>query len=97
MWCGGISTLLQVGHAANSSGVSVMLHGGGNTVFGQHYTYAAPASPWLECFIGTPPGVPLEEGWGLPGQAIPQNGWLVPNEAPGFGLEVSEAQIEPYG
>jgi len=96
MWCGGISTLLQVGHAANSSGVNVMLHGGGNTVFGQHYTYAAPASPWLECFIGTPPGVPLEEGWGLPGQAVPKDGWLVPNDAPGFGLEVSEAQIEPY-
>ncbi len=96
MWCGGISTLLQVGHVANSSGVSVMLHGGGNTVFGQHYTCSAPASPWLECFIGTPPGVPLEEGWGLPGQAIPKDGWLTPSDAPGFGLEASESQIEPY-
>ncbi len=74
----------------------VIIHGGGNNVYGQHFTYSSPATPWLECFIGTPPGVPLEESWGLPGQAIPKDGWLTPNEAPGFGLEVEPGWISPY-
>jgi len=74
----------------------VMLHGGGNTPFGQHFSYATPAVPWLECFVGTPPGVPLAEGWGLPGQAIPQDGWLVPSDAPGFGLELQDAWLTPF-
>ena len=50
----------------------------------------------LEFFISTPPGVPLEESWGLPGQAIPKDGWLVPKGASGFGLEVMEKELAPY-
>lgn len=96
MWCGGMSTLLTVGAAADASGTSVIIHGGGNNVYGQHFTYAAPAAPWLECFIGTPPGVPLEEGWTLPGQSTPKDGWLVPNDAPGFGLDISESWMIPW-
>jgi L-rhamnonate dehydratase len=41
-------------------------------------------------------GVPLEEGWSIPGQAIPKDGWLIPNDAPGFGLDITDEQIEPY-
>ena len=33
--------------------------------------------------------------WGLPGQAVPEDGWLVPNDAPGFGLDVSPGWILP--
>jgi L-rhamnonate dehydratase len=95
-WCGGMSTLQKISAAADAAGVSVIPHGGGNTVYGQHFTYASPVSPWLECFIGTPPGIPMEETWGLPGQAIPKDGWLVPNDTPGFGLEIAESAIEPY-
>ena len=95
-WCGGISTLQKVAAAADSAGTSVMLHGGGNNVYGQHFTYASPATPWLECFVGTPPGIPLDEVWKLPGQAVPKDGWLVPNDAPGFGLEVSESMITDF-
>lgn len=96
MWCGGVSTLQKVSAAADAAGLHVMIHAGGNTVYGQHFTYAAPAAPWLECFVGSFPGVPIEEGWGLPGQAMPKDGWLVPSDAPGFGLEVSPAMVTPY-
>ena len=95
-WCGGLTVCQRIVAAADAAGISVMLHGGGNTPFGQHFSYATPAVPWLECFVGTPPGVPLAEGWGLPGQAIPQDGWLVPSDAPGFGLELQDAWLTPF-
>jgi L-rhamnonate dehydratase len=88
MWCGGVTTLQKVCSAAEAAGISVMLHGGGNNAYGQHFTYASTATPWLECFVGTPPGVPLAEGWAAVGQAVPQDGWLTPSDAPGFGLEI---------
>lgn len=95
-WCGGVSTCQKVAAAAGAAGMSVILHGGGNTAFGQHFSFATPAVPWCECFVGTAPGVPLEEGWNLPGQATPKDGWLVPNDAPGFGLELPDAWFEPF-
>ena len=95
-WCGGLTTCRRIAAAADAAGVTVLLHGGGNTPFGQHFTYATPSSPWLECFVGPPPGVPLEEGWALPGQAIPRDGWLVPSDAPGFGLELAEEWLVPF-
>jgi len=95
-WCGGATTCRQICAAADAAGLNVILHGGGNTVFGQHFSYAMPAVPWLECFVATAPGVPLEEAWRLPGQAVPRDGWLVPSDAPGFGLEIPEEWLEPY-
>jgi L-rhamnonate dehydratase len=95
-WCGGLTTCRAVATAANASGLSVMLHAGGNTVFGQHFSVSMPAVPWLECFVATPPGVPLEEGWRLPGQPIPTDGWLTPSDAPGFGLEIPASWLRPF-
>ena len=95
-WCGGVSTCQKIAAAADAGGVSVILHGGGNSAFGQHFSIATPAVPWLECFVGTAPGVPLAEGWQLPGQATPQDGWLTPNDAPGFGLELPTQWFSPF-
>jgi L-rhamnonate dehydratase len=95
-WCGGLNVCRKVAAAADAAGMSVILHGGGNTAFGQHFTFATPCAPWCECFVGTPPGVPLEEAWRLPGLAVPKEGRLVPNDAPGFGLEVPEAWLVPF-
>jgi L-rhamnonate dehydratase len=95
-WCGGLSTCQKIAHAADAGGVSVILHAGGNNPFGQHFSYGSAAVPWLECFVGTPPGVPLEEGWRLPGQALPVDGYLVPSDAPGFGFEIAESAFEPF-
>jgi L-rhamnonate dehydratase len=94
-WCGGLSTCARVGAVADSAGLSVMLHAGGNTPAGQHFSFATPSVPWLECFIESPPGVPLEETARIPGLAWPKNGRLIPNDAPGFGLEILDSQIEP--
>jgi L-rhamnonate dehydratase len=95
-WCGGVSTCQKIAAIADAAGISVILHGGGNTPFGQHFSQATPSVPWLECFVGTPPGVPLAEGWRLPGQAIPQDGWLTVGDAPGFGLEIPAAWLTPF-
>ena len=95
-WCGGVTTCQKIAAVADAAGISVIMHGGGNSVFGQHFSIATPAVPWLECFVGTPPGVPLAEGWRLPGQAIPQDGWLTPNDAPGFGLDIPAEWFTPF-
>lgn len=95
-WVGGFSTCQRIAAIAGAANTSVILHAGGNTAFGQHFSFASSAVPWLECFVGTPPGVPLEEGWRLPGQAIPRNGTLVPSDGPGFGLEIPDAWFTPF-
>lgn len=95
-WCGGMTTVRNIAAAADAAGINVILHGGGVTSFGQHFTYATPSAPWCEYFVASPPGVPLEEAARLPGQAVAKDGWLVPNDAPGFGLEILEAWMEPY-
>ncbi len=95
-WCGGLTVCRGIAGAAGAAGVNVILHGGGNTAFGQHFTSATPAAPWCEYFAGSPPGVPLEEVWRLPGQAIPKDGWLIPSDAPGFGLEIPEEWLVPF-
>jgi len=58
--------------------------------------YAAPSVPWCEYVVGTAPGVPLGEGWALPGMALPRDGWLVPSDAPGFGLDIPREWLTPF-
>ena len=95
-WCGGATTCRKIAAAADAAGLSVMLHGGARNPFGQHYSVAMPSVPWLEYFIGSPPGVPLADAPRLPGQPIAKDGWLTPSDAPGFGLEIPETWIEPF-
>ncbi len=95
-WVGGMSTCRKIAAAADAGGMSVILHGGGLTAYGQHFTYATPAAPWCEYFVGSAPGVPLEEIPRLPGLPFPEDGYLVPNEAPGFGLDIPADWLEPY-
>jgi len=87
-WAGGLSALLRIGAIADAAGIAVIPHAGMNTPYGQHFGFAHPAAPMGELFIGTPPGVPLEEMRLFPGQAVPRDGKLVPGDAPGFGLGV---------
>jgi len=95
-WCGGATACRRIADIADAGGVSVILHAGGNTVFGQHFSFATPCVPWCEFFVASEPGVPLEQGWRYPGQSLPKDGYIEPNPAPGFGLEVDEAWVEPY-
>jgi L-rhamnonate dehydratase len=95
-WCGGVTTCQKIAATADAAGLNVILHGGGNTPFGQHFSLATPCVPWLECFVATPPGVPLSEAWRLPGQAEPKDGWLSIGDAPGFGLEIPETWLASF-
>lgn len=95
-WCGGLTVCVKVAHAAEAAGLQVMLHGGGNIRYGQHFTAATSNAPWAECFIGSPPGIPLEEAWGDQ-QAVPKDGWMTPTDGPGFGLAIPESAIRPFG
>ena len=95
-WCGGLTTCIQIARAAQAAGKQIILHGGAHTVFGQHFSYAMPNVPWLEYFIASPPGVPLNEVVAAPGQAVAEDGWLVPNDGPGFGHQIPEEWLEPF-
>jgi L-rhamnonate dehydratase len=95
-WCGGLTTCIKIAHAADAAGKKVILHGGGRNVFGQHFSLALPAVPWLEYFVASAPGVPLAEAVDVPGQAVAQDGWLVPNDGPGFGHQIPESWLEPF-
>ena len=72
---------------------SITVLGGGNTAFGQHFAMAMPESLMAEFWLGSDPGVPLEEAGRLPGVAVPKDGRLVPSDAPGFGLEIPQEWI----
>ena len=45
--------------------------------------------------MSTAPGVPLKEAsQRTPGVALPEHGYLVPSDAPGFGIELTREEIE---
>lgn len=96
MWCGGLTTCIKIAHAAEAAGKQVILHTGARYPFGQHFSYAMPAVPWLEYFFEAPPGVPLKDSSLVPGQAVAEQGYLVPSDAPGFGMEIAESWITPF-
>ena len=94
-WVGGITASVRICHIAEAHGVSVIGHGGMNMPYGQHLAYAMPVIPWGERSEGVaPPGVPLEEMVLLPGTPVIKDGYLVPSDAPGFGLEFSKEWLE---
>ncbi len=95
-WCGGLSTCQKIAAAADGAGISVILHGGGLTAYGQHFTSATPSAPWCEYYVGSPPGVPLEDAQQIPGLAVAKDGYLALSDAPGFGMEIPEAWLAPF-
>ena len=95
LWAGGISACVKICHMAETLGLSVITHGGMNYPYGQHLAYAMPAIPWGERSQGvSPPGVPLEEMVELPGTAVIKDGYLIPSDAPGFGIEITKDWLE---
>ncbi|MBI4305649.1 MAG: hypothetical protein HY678_04955, partial [Chloroflexi bacterium] len=80
---------------AEAHGVSVITHAGMNYPFGQHLAMAMPAIAWGERSEGvSPPGVPLDEMVTLPGTVAIKDGYVRPNDAPGFGLEITKEWLE---
>ena len=94
-WVGGVTACLKIGHVAEGAGLQVALHGGVNDAFGQHVCHAMPSNMWGELYVDSAPGVPLAEGWRpTPGMAVPKDGWLVPSDAPGFGVDLGLDDLE---
>lgn len=96
-WVGGLTACRKIAQMADSAGLTVILHGGANSPYGQHLTYAMPNMSWAECFIASPPGVPLEETTRLPGYAVPKDGWTVPTQGVvGFGVDIPQEWLSPF-
>ncbi len=95
LWAGGITACVKICHIAEAAGISVITHAGMNYPFGQHLAYAMPAIVWGERSEGvSAPGVPLAEMTRLPGTPAIQDGYVIPSDAPGFGLEITQAWLE---
>jgi len=94
--CGGLSEALKIYAIGEAAGLATVVHAG-YTAPGQHFSFALPECPIAEYWMGSDPGVPLEEVVKIPGTPVPRNGRLVPSDAPGFGLELMEEHFVPWG
>jgi len=95
-WGGGLTEAMKVHVIGEMAGIATIPHGGANTPFGQHFAMAATESPMAEFWMGTDPGIPLEDVSRIPGAAVPVNGKIVPSPAPGFGMEFEESDISKW-
>jgi len=95
-WCGGLSEAVRIYHLAEAAGIKTCPHGGAGSAFGQHYIYAFPEMLFGEIGVTAPPGVPLEEMNRIPGLPVPKDGYVVPSDAPGFGMAIDAEWIRPW-
>ncbi len=93
-WAGGFTGCRKIAQLAEAHGQEVCLHAGANTPYGQHLSVTSPAIRWAEYFMGSAPGLPLEDVRVFPGMAVPRDGRLFPSDEPGFGLGLSLDDIE---
>ena len=95
LWSGGVSACVRICHIAEAAGIAVVPHGGMNYPYGQHLAMAMPAVTWGERSGGvSPPGVPLSDTNAIPGAAVIEDGFLVPSDAPGFGIDLDPRWLE---
>jgi len=93
-WVGGLSETIKICHMAAAAGLPVIPHGGGSP-WGVHLIMANVNCPWAETFIEPDVRVEDEPPGLLLGGARPKDGFLVPSEAPGFGLTLNEELFAP--
>ena len=93
-WACGLTGCLKIARIAQQADIPVMLHAGMNTAYGQHFSLAVPNATMGEYFLGSAPGVPLEELRLTPGTAVPRDGRLTPGDGPGFDLGLSLEQVQ---
>lgn len=94
-WCGGLTEAVKIHSIAEAAGLDVSPHVGANTPWGQHFGIAMANVAVSEYWLGTDPGVPLEDTRRIPGTPVPVSGRLTPSDAPGFGLDIEEAWLKP--
>ncbi|MCY3618435.1 MAG: hypothetical protein F4Z00_00205 [Acidimicrobiaceae bacterium] len=94
-WVGGATAVLKIAAIAAAAGVELAVHGGCNDSYGQHLCHGLPGNRWAEMFLGCGPGESLMGAWrSTPGMALPTDGWLVPSDAPGFGIDLTRDQLD---
>ncbi len=96
-WGGGLTEAMKAHAIAEMCGIATIPHGGANDPFGQHFAMAATESPMAEYWLGTDPGVPLEETVRIPGTAVPVEGQVKPSPEPGFGMQFESGDIADWG
>jgi L-rhamnonate dehydratase len=95
-FCGGLSEALKIYTIGEAAGVITIPHDAVATPWGQHFAIALPESPMAEFWMGSDPGIPLEEVSPIPGVPVPKDGYVTPSDAPGFGMEIKEEWIRPW-
>ncbi len=94
-WVGGATAVLRIAAVAAAAGLEMALHCGANDSYGQHLCHGLPGNRWAEMYVGdVPSSAPTNAYRPTPGMASPSGGWLVPSDAPGFGIELTLDQIE---
>ncbi len=95
LWVGGVTPCRRIANAAAEGGYDLAIHCGANDSYGQHLSVALTGNLWGEMYIGCPKGSSLMNSWrATPGMQLPTNGRLLPNDAPGFGIELTMVEIE---
>ena len=93
-WVGGVTAVLKIAAIAEAAGIEIALHAGCNDSYGQHLSHALPGNRWAEMFVGCAPGESLMNAWrSTPGMAMPEDGWLIPSDKPGFGIAATREQL----
>ena len=95
-WCGGLSEAVKIYTIGEAAGLITIPHTGAGTPWGQHFAVAMPESPMAEYWMGSDPGVPLEQVRPIPGMPMPRDGYVTASDAPGFGMEIDERWIAPF-
>lgn len=93
-WAGGVTACVQICHLAQAAGIQVLPHGGMNDPYGQHLVFAMPAASWGEQSGGLAKGIALADMAELPGAATIKNGYLIPSDAPGFGIDINRGWLD---
>lgn len=95
-WSGGLSEVVKINALAEAHGIKCVPHAAMNTPFGQHAVAALLNCPLGEFHISSDVGVPLDFANLVSGCAVPKNGFVEVQDAPGFGIETLPEWISPW-
>nr|ANO58300.1 L-alanine-DL-glutamate epimerase [uncultured Alphaproteobacteria bacterium] len=95
-WCGGLSEALKIYAIGEAAGIITIPHAAAASPWGQHFAISMPESPMAEFWMGSDPGIPLDEVCPIPGMPMPIDGYIKPSDAPGFGMEINQEWIVPW-
>jgi L-rhamnonate dehydratase len=88
-WCGGITAGRRILNIAREHSIPVAPHRGGE-VWGLHLIVASDCMDLAEKNPGNR-GAPRDELWF--GEPVVENGYIQPNDAPGFGVTLNEGLL----